>query len=628
MLLAAALAFAVQAADDDVVRLRGGLPNFPRTMARAQAGEKNEKGDALTARVVYFGGSITAGAGASKAELSYRGLFTKHLKSLHPKAPLLEHNAALGGTGSWLGAFRAKADIMDHWLYADLVIVEFAVNDGGAPEAQVVASMEGIVRQLRRRYPLADLVFVYTLVKGHLDAFKAGRLPERMEWHERVAEHYGIPSVNVARYAARRILAGELTIDEFAKDGVHPTDRGYALYQEALAAFYARVKAAPEPVKHPMPAPLSPAPMERAQMVPYEKAAFDDGWLGWQLSPVSKFMHVLASDKPGAVVSLKFKGSAVGWYDVIGPDTGDYEYSLDGGPWTAKANWDVHCKGYSRAHSRLVAEGLDPGVEHELKLRIAEKQPAESKGRRQRIAYFLVDGDVVWEDPYKGLDPLARIDGVYQGIPPLRYEPPAGRWDAIPKTMEKLRNGPALTIVMLGDSIVNDTSSSRWELLAGRLYPKCAIKKVVSVRGSTGCWWYKEAGRVQDYVLAHKPDLLMIGGISQRDDVDSIRSVIEQVRAASPETEYLLMTGAFGSVDPVADAAFAESVSPDGSTYRSKLMKLAGEQKAAFIDVTGIWGKYIRECGKPRLWFMRDPVHANERGFQVLGRILERWLAP
>ena len=57
--------------------------------------------------------------------------------------------------------------------------------------------------------------------------------------------------------------------------------------------------------------------------------------------------------------------------------------------------------------------------------------------------------------------------------------------------------------------------------------------------GSTGCWWYKLENRVQDYVIKYKPDLLMIGGISQSDDVESIREVIHQVHAALPETEFL-----------------------------------------------------------------------------------------
>ena len=77
------------------------------------------------------------------------------------------------------------------------------------------------------------------------------------------------------------------------------------------------------------------------------------------------------------------------------------------------------------------------------------------------------------------------------------------------------------------------------------MYPKCKIEKVTSARGSTGCWWYKLDNHVEEYVLRHKPDLLMIGGISQREDVDSIREVIRQVRAKQ-SPEILLMTPAFG----------------------------------------------------------------------------------
>jgi lysophospholipase L1-like esterase len=331
-----------QAALPDPVQPRGGLPNFFRKMAAAARGEKNEKGEALVPRIVYFGGSITAGAGSSRPDLCYRSLLTRHLKEIYPKVPLLESNAALGGTGSWLGAFRLRQDIHDHWLPTDLVVVEFAVNDGDSPEPRVLGSMEGIVRQLRARHTPTDILFVYTLVKGHLDAFKNGKLPDRMQWHEKVAAHYTIPSVNMAQAAAAKILAGELTMEEFAKDGVHPTDRGYALYLEALKPFIARCKAAAEtpaaPVKHPMPDKLTPRSMDGAKMVPYEAFPMEGAWKAGQDSPVDKFLHVLAGDSSGAMITLKFKGDSAGYYDVIGPDTGDLEVSVDGADWKPMRN--------------------------------------------------------------------------------------------------------------------------------------------------------------------------------------------------------------------------------------------------------------------------------------------------
>ena len=327
---------------DNYIHDRGGCPNAFRKFAESQK-------TAAYTKITFFGGSITEGAGASKPENCYRELAMRQLQQDYPGAVLAENNSAIGGTGSWLGAFRTNGDAM--YGGAALVFVEFAVNDGDAPEQQVYASMEGIVRQIFARDPSADVVFLYTLVKNHMDAYKQGKLPDRVAWHEKIAAHYGIPSVNLGQYAAEKVLKGELTFDEFAKDGVHPTDRGYALYMEALRPFLARCEAAKldRPVPHAMPKSFSPAPMDHAQCVPYQLAKLDAAWKIGQPSPVDRFMHVLQSDQPGAALTLRFQGSQVGYFDAIGPDSCDYDYSLDGGPWKRQADFDSYCLKYTRS---------------------------------------------------------------------------------------------------------------------------------------------------------------------------------------------------------------------------------------------------------------------------------------
>ena len=121
---------------------------------------------------------------------------------------------------------------------------------------------------------------------------------------------------------------------------------------------------------------------------------------------------------------------------------------------------------------------------------------------------------------------LEQIEKIYSEMPPVEYRPSPDHLNHLPQTRERLTEGGTLRVVMLGDSIVNDTSRSCWNLLLERDFPNCRIEKITSVRGSTGCWWYKEPGRVQKFVLDHKPNLVIIGGISQRGDIDSIREVI------------------------------------------------------------------------------------------------------
>ncbi len=476
---------------------------------------------------------------------------------------------------------------------------------------------------------MTDIVFLYGLCREHLAAYKEGRLPPTIQWHEKIAQHYGIPSVNMGQFAAKKILAGELTFEAFSKDGIHPTDRGHAIYAEAIKPLIARAKASfkPQrsPIKRVLPPTMTAAPMVKAQCVPYEMAKLSGPWHTGQQSPIPTFRHVAASDSPDATLTLRFKGAGAGIFDAVGPDTGDLEFSVDGGDWRPCANFEPGCSQGTRTSSRPFAQGLDPNQWHEFRLRVAARRPEGSRGRFTRIGCLLVDGEIA--DPYAGKTPLERLDAMYSAMDPLRYTPPAGRWQRLPRTMQRLRKGGPLKIVLLGDSIMNQTCHSGFDLLLGRLYPKVKIEKVASVRGSTGCWWYKDENRVEDYVLKHRPDLLMIGGISQRNDVDSIREVIRQVRAKQ-QPEILLITPAFGfeGSDFIKDWTY--DVKADGKDYRARLLRLASEENCEFLDMTGPWWGYVQDSGKTYGWFRGDAVHANERGTQILARILEKYFGP
>jgi hypothetical protein len=223
---------------------------------------------------------------------------------------------------------------------------------------------------------------------------------------------------------------------------------------------------------------------------------------------------------------------------------------------------------------------------------------------------------------------MEQVGAAYAQIPPVRYTPPADRWKELPRTAALLaKDGAELRVVMVGDSIVNDTSRSRWDDVLQKSYPKCKITKITCVRGGTGCWWFKEPSRIKKYVLDQNPDLLILGGISHKGDVDSVRELIEAVRKASA-CDVLVMAPVFGTMDPRDDKQWDEVTHPSGGDFRTRLRRMAEGQKAGFVDMTAAWGEYIRAGGKPTAWFKRDDVHANDRGEQVVGRILASYLAP
>lgn len=225
---------------------------------------------------------------------------------------------------------------------------------------------------------------------------------------------------------------------------------------------------------------------------------------------------------------------------------------------------------------------------------------------------------------------LKRIDATYAEMPPVKYVPPKDRWSRFPRTAGILakKEGGELRVVMVGDSICNDTCRSAWaEQLLPRDYPAVKVERVGCFRGGTGCWWFKEPDRVKRYILDHKPDLLVLGGISHKDDIESVRSIVEQVREAAP-CDILLMSPVYGTVDPNDDKQWQFKIDLKGKDHRSQLYRLSEKLELGFIDVTAHWGQYVRESGKDLDWFKRDYVHANERGEQVLGRILAAHFAP
>jgi len=211
----------------------------------------------------------------------------------------------------------------------------------------------------------------------------------------------------------------------------------------------------------------------------------------------------------------------------------------------------------------------------------------------------------------------AWADCVYATMRTLEYTPRQGRWEFLPKTMSALRAGGPIRIVVLGDSIACDTANSTFDVLIERRYPSARLLVIPSTRRNTGCEYYSEEGRVKSYVLDHRPDLLVIGGINNRGQAN-IREVIRQVREQS-DTEIIVLTGAFG-------IRFMSAAQGRGQ-WTHPLSSMAREERVAFLDMGLAVGNYLLNCGKPYERFLRDTVHPNDRGKQLMGRILERYFA-
>jgi hypothetical protein len=216
---------------------------------------------------------------------------------------------------------------------------------------------------------------------------------------------------------------------------------------------------------------------------------------------------------------------------------------------------------------------------------------------------------------------LKQIETIQKEMPKGNFSPPKNDWRFLSRTHTILTKGGELNLLAIGDSIVNDTMRSAWIEKLRQQYPKATINATVYVRGGGGCQHYKVNNRIDTYAIPRKPNLVLIGGISQH-DIASIREVIHQLRKGLPDLEILLFTGTFGRVDPRDKKALSEAKHSGSGTYGKELSNLAKEEHCAYLDMTTPWAEYICSANVHPYEFYRDHVHANEFGEQILSKIM------
>ena len=236
------------------------------------------------------------------------------------------------------------------------------------------------------------------------------------------------------------------------------------------------------------------------------------------------------------------------------------------------------------------------------------------------------EGYYIFTTPQRSLQQIATIQAE---MPKGTFTPQVSDWSRLPRTRRILTEGGDLCILAMGDSIVNDTMRSAWVAKLSEAYPKANVRAWVYVRGGGACRHYKEENRVAKQVVPRKPNLVIIGGISQGGEIENIQTVIRQLRDALPEVEILLTTGVFGSqADPREPDELAKASYSGSGDYGAKLEELAAQERCAYLDMTTPWAEYLRSSGLHPHLFYRDRVHANEYGEQILSKILMSFFGP
>lgn len=360
----------------DYFTLRGGLSGFP----------------AGPARVVFLGGSITAGGG-------WRDHVGESLRRRFPSTQFEFVNAGIPSLGSTPHAFRLVRDALSKGRI-DLMFVEAAVNDetnGMTPE-EMLRGMEGVVRHARAHQPDMDIVLLHFADPGKTKTLASGATPVVVAQHERVAGHYGTPSIDLAREVFERMHAGEFTWEKDFRD-LHPSPFGHRLYAASIdRLFDASGFAAPRRAR-PMPAPLDPLSYVGGCLAPPESARGSKGWTldpawgptdGKGTRPGYVRVPMMVASEAGAELEFDFTGRGIGLMIASGPDAGIVEWSVDGAPAQRR---DLFTQWSPQLHlpwAVMLDPALKPGP-HTLRLRMTAEKNPKSAGTACRIVHFLVN---------------------------------------------------------------------------------------------------------------------------------------------------------------------------------------------------------------------------------------------
>ena len=179
----------------------------------------------------FLGGSITQGSLSSTPKTCYAYLVYEWWKKSFPNAAFSFVNGGIGGTTSHYGGARAWKDVLCY--RPDIVTVDFSVNDDANEFFE--ETYEGTLRRLLAA-PSDPAVVVLNNV-----FYDIGK--NAQNYHNRIADHYGIPHVSIKDTVYPDVESGKIVRADITPDNLHPNDKGHRLVADEICKLLDSIKA-------------------------------------------------------------------------------------------------------------------------------------------------------------------------------------------------------------------------------------------------------------------------------------------------------------------------------------------------------------------------------------------------
>ena len=354
---------------------------IPRVQAKLAAGQP------LT--IACFSGGSHAQGGWFKA-------FVDSWRRRYPKSKITGVSAGIhgGARGSKFSVYRFEHEVLRH--RPDLIFIDFAADDTETDAEGIWSAVEGMVRQAWQADPTIDLVFVYSFRLGFEKDYENGMCPTSVSAYEKLAEHYGIPAINVGFGLTKLAQKGELRLRSpasgekpagnqpvFSANGVNTSPAAWQICARIIAEGCERLQngrlvETKQSRGKALAQPFWAGAMTRARQIPITKAMLSGNWQSREPGAFRPhFEQIWFTNQPGATLTFRFKGTAASIFDLIGPDTGQVKITIDGKEAGVRHQVDPWCF-YQRLSSLNIAGGLDDTM-HTVTIELLAEPPDRSR---------------------------------------------------------------------------------------------------------------------------------------------------------------------------------------------------------------------------------------------------------
>ena len=338
--------------------------------------------------------TIAVFAGGNHAQGGWRPQVMEALRERYPDVAITDIDASICGCvrGSSFSVYRFEHDVLRK--KPDLVFIDFASDDAESGAQRIWPAIEGIVRQAWKADPSTDIIFVYAFKAGFEKAYAEGLSPSTVSAYERLADHYGIPAINMGFRVAQMAREGALVIKAtpeeakkltgktvFTHDGVYASPAAREVYAQVITDRLEELSEGATAAAHKVPRPFRKDNLERAKLAPITEDMLTGEWE--KISPKlpgkdfsRHFDEVWFTKTPGAKLTFKFTGTHASVFDLMGPDTGRVKVTVDGKDAGIRQQVDRWAY-YQRLAGLNLAAGLEDG-EHTVTVELLPEPPDRS----------------------------------------------------------------------------------------------------------------------------------------------------------------------------------------------------------------------------------------------------------